>query len=69
MFSEQYTNDVFKTLRKIHFLCSFSGGLSVRHMIGGLFKSIKKGKNEVTTSTWDSIHQITVVPKNWQDFL
>ena len=51
MFSEQYTKDVFKTLRKIHFLCSFSGGLSVRHMIGGLFKSIKKGKNEVTTST------------------
>ena len=42
--SEQYTNDVFKTLRNIHFLCSFSSGFSVQDMLGGQFKSISKGK-------------------------
>ena len=33
----------------------------MRHMLGGQFKSINKGK-----STGGSVHQITVVPKNWQ---
>ena len=32
------------------------------HMLGRQFKSINKGK-----STGGSFHQITVVPKNWQD--
>ena len=68
LFSEQFTKDVFKTLHNIHYLCIWSSGYSVRHRLGRQFKSINKGK------TWKRhppavVHQITVVPKNWQDFL
>ena len=93
----------FKTLRNIHFLCSWSSGFSVQHMLGGEFKVSKgakirdwynevphmtqdtkgkvtksqldttnehqQGKNEEMTPTSLSVHQLTVVPKNWEDFL
>ena len=37
-------------------------------MLGGNLKASSSG-NEETTSTGGSVHQITLIPKNWQDFL
>ena len=68
LFSEQYANDVFKTLRNIHF-CA----VDRVDLVCGTCEadSLKESTriNEETTSTGGSVYRITVIPKNWQDFL
>ena len=43
--------------------------ISVRHIYGGQFKSINKGSNTSNRHPPAGRHQLTAMPKNWQDFL
>ena len=68
LFSVQYTKYVFKMLRNIHILCSWLSGFSVRHMLGGQFRSKTREK-------WGNDNHRRVGPsgncrtKKWQGFL